>query len=100
MEPLRIYLTGEGWRKDWENTRKDLSFIYEKSNLENLVKDEKGQAMPGFLLTAVGLWLAGEGTWQLVNPYSPNGYVAALFYTLSGLSLATGIPLLFSKKQK
>tara|TARA_Y100000310_G_C20609720_1_gene777376 strand:+ start:463 stop:711 length:249 start_codon:yes stop_codon:yes gene_type:complete len=52
MEPLADYLTTDGWKNDIQQTRDDISNLFDSDRLTELVKDDSGNAL---LVGLVGL---------------------------------------------
>ena len=79
MEPLRDYLTLEGWKKDWYQTRQDFSNLYDNRNeLSDLLGNQRGATTTSMMFTTVGLCMSTVGMTTDNNGLMAGGVLMCL----------------------
>jgi hypothetical protein len=83
MEKLKDYLTVDGWKRDYDNTKNDFSTA--NSKVKDFIADESGSVKPNAALIAGGLAAAvlGVGMYSGVENYA--GVIKPIAVSLNGI---------------
>lgn len=84
MESIESYLTVEGWKKDWDQTKEDLGYLFRKKSTDRLGDfiNRKGDYSEGFTISGYveALW----GQKVLANYFPQYRYFFVPLYRLCG----------------